>query len=384
MSMKEKKIMTIEEVPEHVGPNGMKEEIEILRKHKGFFLNYKSTVAKNFTKIYSEVNSDAKSNGEIDVIIANLYDSLFPFEDKENGDHDVESEFLSIRKKGIVVKPVLQENFFLMTRDFVNGLSPKENNITCLRSLTNMIEGYMNVLDKGCYEENREIGTKNVVVDETIIKGLRLLEKEGKEVKLVNFYKGILIRYNASVLSVDEDEAVLQIHKYQRLAIEEEKQTFISSELFPKTVKANLITVNATELKAVITDFVYVDSSPVERVYMRIQPKEPIDVVIYDEVCKITGMIVDISVASMAVHVTKTSKFKQNSDVSMSVSLPKANKSTIGKVKLHGKITMIRKEKGFNKLVIEILPDPYTEPLITQYLSQRQVEILKIMKLNCD
>jgi hypothetical protein len=45
---------------------------------------------------------------------------------------------------------------------------------------------------------------------------------------------------------------------------------------------------------------------------------------------------------------------------------------------------MILKEKGFNKLVIEILPDPYTEPLISQYLSQRQVEILKIMKLTCD
>ena len=86
----------------------------------------------------------------------------------------------------------------------------------------------------------------------------------------------------------------------------------------------------------------------------------------------------------MAFLQKKTSKFKQNSDVSMSVSLPKANQSAFGKVKLHGKITMIRKEKGFNKLVIEILPDPYTEPLISQYLSQRQVQILKIMKLNCE
>ncbi len=384
MSMKEKKIMPIEDVSGHAGPNGTKEEIEILRKHKGFFLNYKSTFAKNFRKIYSELNSDAKSNGEIDVIIANLYDSLFPFEGKENGDHDVESRFLSIREKGIVVQPVLQENFFIMTRDFVNSLSPKEDNITCLRSLTNMIEGYMNILDKGYYEESREIGTKGVIADETIIKGLRLLEKEGKEVKLVNFYKGILIRYNASVISVIDDEAVLQIHKYQRLALEEEKHTFINSELFPKTIKANLVAVDATELKAILTDFVYVDSSPAERVYMRIQPKDPIEVLIYDEKCKITGQIVDFSVASMAVHVTKTSRFKQNSDVSVSVSLPKANQSTFGKVKLHGKITMVLKEKGFNKIVIEILPDPYTEPLISQYLSQRQVEILKIMKLSCD
>jgi hypothetical protein len=384
MSMKEKKIMPIEDVPDHDGPNGMKEEIEILRKHKGFFLNYRSTFAKNFTKIYSELNSDVKSNDEIDVSIANLYDSLFPFEGKENGEHDVESKFLSIREKGIIVKPVMQENFFVMTRDFVNGLSPKEDNITCLRSLTNMIEGYMNILDKGYYEESRESGTKDVVTDKTIIKGLRLLKKEGKKVKLVNFYKGILIRYNASVLSVNEDEAIFQIHKYQRLALEEERQTFINSEIFSKTVQANLIAVDVTKLKAVLADFVYVDSSPVERVFMRIQPKDPIEAVIYDEKCKITGQIVDISVASMAVHVTKTSEFKQNSDVSMSVSLPKVNQSTFGKVKLHGKITMILKVKGFNKLVIEILPDPYTEPLISQYLSQRQVEILKIMKLTCD
>ena len=101
-------------------------------------------------------------------------------------------------------------------------------------------------------EENREVCTKD------IIKGLKFLENEGKEVTLVNFYKGSLVKHNASILSVDENEVTFQIHKYQGLALEEEKQTMIESGIFPKFVKARLVSIDKAELKATLEGFVYV------------------------------------------------------------------------------------------------------------------------------
>jgi DNA-binding NarL/FixJ family response regulator len=376
-------------VSKHTDLNNMKGEIEVLRKHKGFFLNYKSTFTKNFTKVYSELNLDVTPNDEIKDIIANLYDSFFPFEVKENGDYDVGSKFLSIKEKGIDVKPIMLGNFFVMTRDFINGLSPKENNIISLRYLANIIERYMNILDTVYYEESGKISTKDISVEKdsegyrTMIKGFKFLEKEGKEVKLVNFYKGILIRYDASLLKVDEDEIIFQVHKYQRLALEEEKRTLIKSDIFPKLVSARLVSIDKTELKATLVDFVYVESSPEKRMYMRIQPKDPLKVVLYGENYKIEGQLTDISIASIAVYVTKPRKFRKNSDVGLHILLPNINQRTFMEVKLHGKIISIYEEKDVCKLVIDLLPEPYAEPLISQYISQRQVEILRTMKLSC-
>ncbi len=375
----------------------MGEKTETLEKHKEFFVNYKSTFLKNFIKICSELNPDVASNDKVEVIIGNLYDSFFSLKIKEKDDSDIDSEFYSIREKVINLKLALSENFFLMIKDFVNFLSPKENKIIHLKSLINNVGECISTLDRIGYENNKEISTKDVVVEkereekgekekekEAIIKGFELIEKKRKEVKLVNFHKGVLIRYGASVSRMDKGTVTFNIHKYQTVAMEDEKQTFIKSEIFPKMVKARVVTVNLKESKATLKDFVYVDSSPEKRVYMRIQPKVPIEVVIQDKDYKTRGQLVDISIAAMAVYVAKARRFKQNADVSIYMKLPNIRQNTFTEVNVQGIITIVFEQTDFNKLIIEIAPDPYCEPAVAQYISQRQAELVRAIKIRCE
>ncbi len=374
----------------------MGEEIETLEKHKEFFVNYKSTFLKNFIKICSELNPDVTSNDKVEVIIGNLYDRFFPLEIKEKDDSDIDSELYSIREKVINLKLALSGNFFLMIKDFVNILSPKENKIIHLKSLINNMGECISTIDRVGYENNKGISTKDIVVEkereekgkeekEAIIKGFELIEKERKEVKLVNFHKGVLIKYDASISRMDKDMVTFNIHKYQTVAMEDEEQTFIKSEIFPKMIRASVGTIDPEELKATLTDFVYVDSSPEKRIYMRIQPKDPIEVVIQDKEYKTRGQLVDISIAAIAVYVAKTRKFKKNADVSISLKLPKISSNTFTEVNVQGRIIIVfGGETDFNKLVIEISPDPYSEPAIAQYISQRQAQLVRAIKLRCE
>ena len=107
--------------------------------------------------------------------------------------------------KAINLKPALSENFFLMIKDFVNFFSPKETRIIHLKLVINKVGECISALDRVGYKNNKEIRTKDIVVEkereekgeeeEAIIKGFELIEKERKEVKLINICEGLLLRY---------------------------------------------------------------------------------------------------------------------------------------------------------------------------------------------
>jgi hypothetical protein len=368
----------------------MGEEIETLEKHKEYFANYKSTFLKNFIKICSELNHDVTSNDKVEVFIGNLYDRLFPLEINEKDDSDIDSEFYSIREKAINLKPALSENFFLMIKDFVNFFSPKETRIIHLKLLINKAGECISALDRVGYENNKDIVVEKEreekgEEEEAIIKGFELIEKERKEVQLINICEGLLLRYNSSISHRSKDKVIFNIHKFQAVVMEDTKQTFVKSEIFPKMIKASVVTVNLKELKATLTDFVYVDGSPEKRSYMRIQPKDPIDVLIQDEERIIRGQLVDISIAAIAVYVEKKRIFKRNANVRICLKLPKISQNTSTETNVKGRINIVYgEETNFDKLVIEIDNDLYSEPVISQYISYRQAEIVKAMKIRSE
>ena len=184
---------------------------------------------------------------------------------------------------------------------------------------------------------------------------------------------------------MSKDKVVFDIHKFQAVVMEDTKQTFVKSEIFPKMIKASVVTVNTKELKATLTDFVYVDGSPEKRSYMRIQPKDPVDVLIQDEELITRGQLIDISIAAIAVYVEKKRTFKLNADVRICLKLPKISQNTSTEINVKGRINIVYgEETNFDKLVIEIDNDLYSEPVISQYISYRQAEIVKAMKIRSE
>lgn len=372
----------------------MKEEIEILRKHKEFFLNYKKTFIKTFFLTCSELNHDITTNEKVEIITANLYDNFFPFEIKEKDDLGIASNLCSIIDKVIDVKEILSINLFVMAKDFVNYLSPKENNIIYLKSLINIIEDYVDIVEecvgifnRTYYDDNKETDTKDVIVRdksevyESIIEGFEFLKINKKEVRLLNFFRGVPVSHNASIFSVSKDRVIFNIHKYQTVALEEENHTAIKSEIFPNVLMANLVTLDESKTKAIFTDFAYLDSSPEKRESIRVQPKGTIEVTVCSEDGKVKGFLVDLSVEAIAVCVASLGNLKQKSDVDIHLKLPNITQNTFTEIKLFGTVyRILGSGDHHHKLVAMIHPDAYNKPLIKEYITIRQIEIVQIMK----
>jgi predicted nucleotide-binding protein len=65
--------------------------------------------------------------------------------------------------------------------------------------------------------------------------------------------------------------------------------------------------------------------------------------------------------------------------------LPKISQNTSTETNVKGRINIVYgEETNFDKLVIEIDNDLYSEPVISQYISYRQAEIVKAMKIRSE
>lgn len=220
------------------------------------------------------------------------------------------------------------------------------------------------------YEDKDDVG---------IIKGLKILKDKGKDITLYNLFKGIPISYNATILSVSEKSAVFKVHKYQAAALEMEKMTYIASDYFPKNIKADASIVDITERKATLVDFSYKEIPIVKRKFIRVQPADPMKVIIItDDNVKTTAELADISMVGMGVYVSKKENLTEHQDIQFSLKL-----SAEKELKLHGKIVTISGQENHYRLGVEIFNTSSSEILISQYVTARQREIMTDLSLKC-
>ncbi len=71
-----------------------------------------------------------------------------------------------------------------------------------------------------------------------IISTFRSLQRQNKEIQLLNVYKGVPISYTATIQEVSEVSIRVRTDKYQIVPMFRESKTFIRSDAFPLTLRA--------------------------------------------------------------------------------------------------------------------------------------------------
>jgi hypothetical protein len=117
---------------------------------------------------------------------------------------------------------------------------------------------------------------------------------------------------------------------------------------------------------------------------LRVQPKEPLQVRIYSGDVSALAMLADISQTGVGIYsfwayINDQLDFRREDVVRLEVNLPTSEQI----VRLRGKITNITRERGSVMYRVGILtfPDPTKEPVLADYISQRQAEILDELEL---
>lgn len=210
-----------------------------------------------------------------------------------------------------------------------------------------------------------------------IILVLERLAQDKKEVKLINSHKGIPISYDATIQGFDTEGVIFQVHKYQVVCLELERHTYLYTDLLPSVVKAKVASIDIIASKVTLTGFAYAVETIGKRMMLRVEPDQPISVVISNNKRRLRGSLADISEKGIGIFVQASqtftpSVFIRHSKVLINLRLP----TEPSEISLDGIISHIRKDGEAYHLGINITPDPIIKGAITSFISQRQIEIL--------
>ncbi|WP_224983867.1 PilZ domain-containing protein [Geomonas agri] len=202
--------------------------------------------------------------------------------------------------------------------------------------------------------------------------------KAGKlknDLRLLNFYREVPVSYGAEVLTVEEHDAELQVNQIQAVVIAHEKLTVLKSSHFRRDVAASVTYVNVEKSRVVLSNLSYALVRADRRMSVRVQLGSAIDASFAaPELDSVHGRLHDMSLTGMSINVARDPNLPVSQKGELSLSLPSGSISVAASL-----LKVFNLEEGF-RLVFEIEPSRAAELSISQYIFQRQVEIIKELK----
>ena len=204
-----------------------------------------------------------------------------------------------------------------------------------------------------------------------------ILRKE-KTVTLHNLYNGIMIKEEAVIAKFDEGIAQLNISSPKIFYYTKESFTFIQHDKIPSIIKAKIIKVDPTKSLLVLANLEFLDASPMDRSYTRVQPEKSINAtLLLNKIKCIDGGVDTISESSIVLHVKLVDIEKlihkdlvdKEFDVSFQIPTIKGFLTTIS---TKATIFSIINET----IVLNIQPNALMKTKIRQYVALRQNGLL--------
>jgi hypothetical protein len=213
-------------------------------------------------------------------------------------------------------------------------------------------------------------------------KVLENIFKKSNEVKLFNFYQGLPITEKVKVLKFDQGLIQLKIDPIKFPFYENEKFTFIQHDLIPTIIKASIIKIEPNKSLMLLGNLEFIDSSPVERSGIRVEPERDIYTSLSLNNKKILdGNIASISENSIVLNVkAENIKFLSeqplwNTELTLQFQMP-TKKSFLAMIKTKALIYSIVDDK----VVLNIIPNRLIKSKLRNYISLRQSDALLNLK----
>jgi hypothetical protein len=175
---------------------------------------------------------------------------------------------------------------------------------------------------------------------------------EKRPIKLLNTYRGLPLDTDVSILRIEEGKITTSVLSYHAVCMALTGQTYLYTNRLPETLKA------------------------------RVEPSEALEVQIYDGKQHIGGKIINISSEGMCIVAYFANlyglKFQNDMKVLIDFKTPGAKKT----MRAIGIISYISSTEGLalHRLGFKITPAPEIKPLLDEYISRRQIELMNEME----
>ncbi len=247
------------------------------------------------------------------------------------------------------------------------------------------------------------------------------LAQNQPDIKLLNIYKGLPISYDARISTVGDDEILVRSNPYQLACLYHQRETFLQGDSLPFIVRSQVISLNLSKEEAVLSNFEIAKNSIGNRGQIRVEPDEPLMATIQfpGSSAQILAPMADISTEGGSVYfdiaVFPARLFQPGNEINLTVSLPdtisQKNKKSLSRPLLEsrdtksfihtstsgrpesevaltarGKVVSIRPEFQLKRyrVGIKLYFRDLARMVILQYISQRQIEIIRDLRILWD
>jgi c-di-GMP-binding flagellar brake protein YcgR len=204
-----------------------------------------------------------------------------------------------------------------------------------------------------------------------------MADELSNDLVLLNYYNEIPVSFGASIERIERGVVDITVHRLQFVAMRMQRMTFIKSEHLPYCVIAKVLKVKKEESLALLTQFSYVNISSEQRMYVRVKIQGRVEVVFNSDKQEVRGTISDISYGGVAIQAPQAIEIKQNARGMVTLCLPAA------KLEIPGTFLRVDELQGSHKYIIQLETDPKSEKIISHFIFQEQIEILRELKDMC-
>jgi len=196
------------------------------------------------------------------------------------------------------------------------------------------------------------------------------------DLKLLNFIREVPVSFSATLENVADDRVELSVHLNQAVMMKHDKFTLIRSAHFPQEygVHAYVALANPTKGIAILTRFAYAQIRADRRTAVRVQIHQETVGNFVGPSGTISGSMLDISIGGISLKVQGKVDGELEERGRFSCVLPS------GKLEVPARLLKIVTTDEDCRVILVIEPNSKMETVISQFIFNEQIDIIKELK----
>ena len=294
---------------------------------------------------------------------------------------ELESLFYRIAHHELDIKKAVSKALLKMVRDYIDYVIEHDRAHEKIKNFITLIDLYVSAIENAYSRYTQKLKEKIKSANKDRVEGeiglildffQRQLELSKADVELLSFYKEVPVVCKSRVLKVGDVNLLLRQCELKAFSLGSE--AYIRHINLPKPVAVKVTDVNNRDRVMDVQVLGFVELPQERRKYVRVVPAETIDVLLKKGDWRSSGTVADISLGGIGIYIRDIDSLKEGDSVSVRFGLPK------GDVEANAQIRHIEEGEGVYRLGISYQLDIKTEEVVSDYIMERQFEILKELK----
>lgn len=205
----------------------------------------------------------------------------------------------------------------------------------------------------------------------------------GNTFTLLNYYKELPFTYSARLINIENDMAEFELHELQAKLISRDHKTIIrahSKMSIREDILGEVFYVNVARKTAILCKFCYVRVNSDDRKYVRVLLDKPIGADIITDDMVVNGVIRNISLGGGYLESDESCHFSPGDEITIILRLSDITTGEIREIAVPGTLIKILNDTSPITYVLEFNPGKTSQQVISYFINQRQVEIIKELK----